>query len=163
MSTDCYLIRTEVGFIPADEKAREAIKRVKLGDTVKVKLTKARNYQFFKKWWALVNFAFDHWEEPEPEYSPKMSALIESSGILPQKNLDRFRKDIIILTGHYDRFFRVNGSIQVEPKSIAFGNMSEETFTELYDKTIDVILKHILNNYDEDTLRGVVDQLMDFA
>ena len=161
--TDCYLIRTEVGFVPADEAAREAIKHVKLGDTVKVKLTKVRNYLFFRKWWALVNFAYDHWEEPEPEFSPKMAALIESSGILPQKNLDRFRKDIIILAGHYDRHFRVDGSVRVEPKSIAFGNMSEETFDDLYQKTIDVILKHILVNYDEDTLRSVVDQLMDFA
>ena len=161
--TDCYLIRTEVGFIPADEAAREAIKHVKLGDTAKVKLTKARNYLFFKKWWALVNFAYEHWEEPEPEYSPKMAALIKSSGILPKKNLDRFRKDIIILTGHYDRFFRVNGAVQVEPKSIAFGNMSEDEFVDLYNKTIQVVLDHILVNYDEDTLRGVLDQVMDFA
>lgn len=152
--TDCYLIRTEMGFLPADDSSRDALKRWKVGDAAKVEMTKARNYQFFRKWWALINFAFDHWEPEEK---------VQFKGVPVEKNLDRFRKDITILAGHFTASYRVDGSCRIEPKSIAFGNMSEDTFADLYSKTIDVVLKHILTNYEKEELEGIVDQVMAFA
>ena len=153
---DCFLIRTELGLIPADDEARDAIKHIKLGDAARVKITKARNYKFHRKWWALVTFAFDHWEPSELADSPAV-------GVVPEKSLERFRKDVIILAGHYEAFYRLDGSVRIEPKSIAFSNMDQDTFEDLYSKTIDVVLKHVFRNYTEDELRMAVDELMAFA
>ncbi len=80
----------------------------------------------------------------------------------PEKNFDRFRKDIAILAGFYEASYRVNGEVRFEAKSIAFSNMSDDEFEILYTKTIDVIVKHVLTDYTGDELRSVVEQVEAF-
>jgi len=87
---------------------------------------------------------------------------LQVSGINPEKNFDRFRKDIAILAGFYEATFRLNGDVRLEAKSISFHSMSEDEFEELYTKTIDVIVKHVLNNYTDEMLRSVLEQVEAF-
>ena len=134
---------------PADDEAHEALKKIKAGETVRLSMVRPRNLQFHRKWWALVNLAFDYWE-PDPENQ------------VGEKNLDRFRKDIIILAGFYERYVRLDGSTRIEPKSISFAKMSEDEFADLYNKTIDVIIKYALSSYTGDMLRSIVDQVEEF-
>ena len=133
---------------PADDEAHEALKKIKAGETVKLSMVRPRNLGFHRKYFALLNLAFDYWEPPENHVG--------------EKNFDRFRKDICILAGFYERYVRLDGSTRIEPKSISFAKMSEDEFADLYGKTIDVIVKYALTNYTGDELRSIVDQVEDF-
>lgn len=149
--TDIFLqkVKTATGFalMPTHQSDLDAIKRLPT-TPVRCKITQPRNVQFHRKWWALVSYAYDCWE-PENQVG--------------EKNLERFRKDLIILAGFYERVIRIDGSTRIEPKSIAFHNMSEDDFEELYQKTIDVIIKHVLRNYTGDELRAVIEQIEEFS
>ena len=146
--------------VPASDADKELIDKIKTGQVLKFKFSRMRNYQFFRKWWALINFAFDYWEPPE------ISADSESKWmkhVTPEKNIDRFRKDVTILAGYHEAYYRVDGSVRIEAKSIAFGNMKEDEFEKLYSATIDVVLKHICVQYTEDQLNSMVDQTLAFV
>ena len=93
-----------------------------------------RNYQFHKKYFALLNIAYKHWE-PETQ-DTKYGA--------PEKNFDRFRDEITIMSGYYTVAATINGDVRLIPKSISFAKMDEETFQAYYSKVIDVILKKVL-------------------
>jgi hypothetical protein len=128
-----YLTKTMIGLIPSDEKSREWFDKIKLGEAVHADFKKVRNYRFLKKYFALLNIAFDHWEPGQ----------INSKYGTPEKNFDRFRADVTILAGYYESTIRLDGSVRIEPKSISFARMSESEFKELYSKTIDVLIKHV--------------------
>lgn len=149
--------------VPAHETDQDAIKKLPNGQPVRVKVTQIRNIDHHRKYFALLNYAFDVWEPPQLSASDMQKAV--RFNIMPtdiEKNFDRFRKDIAILCGFYDTTVRVNGDLQLEAKSISFAKMDQHEFEKLYDSTIDVIVKHVLNNYTGDQLREVVDQVMEF-
>lgn len=107
-----------------------------------------RNYEFHKKFFALLNLAFDYWEPPDNHVG--------------EKNFDQFRSDVIILCGFYHQWIRLDGTTRVTAKSIAFGSMTEEEFDKLFSKAIDVIIKHVLKTYTDEMLRSVVEQIEAF-
>ncbi len=144
--------------MPAQDSDRVLLKGIALGKPVKVKVTQVRNYEFHKKYFALLNLAFDYGEPPEG----KADKLMKVIKISPEKNFDRFRADVTILAGYYTATYRLNGDVRLEPKSISFSAMSEDEFEELYTKTIDVIVKHVLKNYDGDMLREIMNQVEAF-
>jgi len=150
------LMKTMDGsFRPVTAEDVDAVARVKAGQIVRCKFTRMRNYRFFRKWWALVGFAFEYWE-------PKLDAP-RHKGVVPRKNLDRFRRDLTILAGYYDASYRLDGSVRIEAKSISFSSMDEEEFEKLYSATIDVVLQKVLVGYDRRQLDDIVNQLLGFA
>ncbi|MCK5127679.1 MAG: DUF1367 family protein [candidate division Zixibacteria bacterium] len=154
---DIRLSKTVEGFlIPVDDESQEFVLNLKAGQVIHADFKKERNYKFHRKWWALVKYAFDHWDVVEFQ-TPKWE------GLTPEKSLDRFRKDLTILAGYYEATHRLNGEVRIEAKSISFGKMNAEEFEELYSNTIDVVLKHVLKNYDKDELERVVEQVLGFA
>ena len=141
----------------ADEQAEQALTRFRLNDPVKVTLKRPRNYQFHRKFFALLNFGFEHWEPPP---------LADNRwNVTPEKSFEQFRKDVTILAGFFDAHYRLDGSVRIEAKSISFASMSEDEFEELFSKTIDVLLKHVFGTLDfsEELLRETVDELLRFA
>ena len=128
-----YLIKTMVGLIPADERSRIWFEKIKQGQAVHCDFKRVRNYRFLKKWFALLNLAFDQWEPGE----------IDGKYGVPEKNFDRFRADVTILAGFFESTIRLDGSVRIEPKSVSFAQMTEDEFHELYSKTVDVLIKHV--------------------
>ena len=80
-------------------------------------------------------------------------------------DFDRFRKDLIILTGNFTAVYNARGEVRVEAKSISFAGMDEAGFEKLYSKTIDVILGKILagGRMTEDQLRNHVENVLHYA
>lgn len=140
--TDAFFIkmnsRTLVAATSHDE---EMLLKIKTGEPTRLTFKRVRNYEFIKKYFALLNFVFDLWE---PENA------------VGEKCFSQFREDIIILAGYYHRYIRLDNSTRIKAKSISFGSMSEEEFETLYTKTIDVIIKHLTTHYTADTLRETV-------
>ena len=142
--------------MPASEADAELLTKIKVGAVVKLKLTRMRNYKYHRKYFALIDFAFSYWtptELPDPRWPD----------VVPEKNFDRFRKDLIIRAGYYDATYRLNGDTRIEAKSISFANMSEDEFEKLFSATIDVVLSDVCTQYTEEMLRDVVEQTLAFT
>jgi hypothetical protein len=145
---EIILKKVSGGLLPANAAEAEKLHSFKAGAGVRCKVTRVRNYQFLKKYFALLNLAYDYWEPEE--------------NLVGEKNFERFRSDVIILAGFYEAYVRVDGSTRIEPKSISFGSMSEDEFSDLYTKTIDALVKHVLPRFTGDELRDLVRAIEDF-
>lgn len=89
---------------------------------------------------------------------------IDSKYGTPEKNFDRFRRDVAILCGFFDVVIRLDGSTRIEAKSISFAKMGKEDFEELYSKTIDLFLAKIYNHsISEEELNRIVELYLSFA
>jgi hypothetical protein len=148
------------GLVPACEEAQDWLKRKKLGTTIMVEPREPRNGAYFRKWWALVKLGYDYWSE--------CAETIHWQGHPVMPDFDRFRKDVTILCGHYHPVVGIKGEMRIEPDSLRWASMDEETFGKLYDKTIQVMLQRVFNGkivkeWTEEELRSVVDQVLEFA
>ena len=155
-------VKTPHGFalMPAHGSDLDLIKPLPGDRPLRCKITQPRNVDHHRKYFALLNYAFECWE---PKMRPSQEQFVRTWPLDPQKSFDRFRKDIIILAGFYEASYRLNGEVRLEARSIAFGNMTQEEFEELYSKTIDVIVDKVMTGYTGDELREIVDQIMEFA
>jgi hypothetical protein len=149
------LLKTMAGFIPADPKTDEFYRKLKLGTTIHSDFKQMRNAAFHRKAFALFNLAFEYWEPGE----------VSSKYGTPEKNFDRFRKDLTILAGHYHNVIRLDGTVRVEADSLSFGSMSQETFEELYNNVLDVILKRIpvLSDMTKEEIDELVNKVLAFS
>jgi hypothetical protein len=148
-----YLRKLYESLAPADEEAVEALERLKANEIYKCVITKPRNYLFLKKYFALLNHAYDHFEADGIEYR----------GQPVQKNRDVFRQEITIMAGFYEPVYKIDGSFKLIAKSISFANMTEDEFADLYSKTITVILNKVLTSYTNDDLNKVVDEILGYS
>lgn len=149
-------LRIQGGLEPFDVEAHKAMLEAPVGETVAFdKVIKPRNVKFHRKYFALLNFAFENW-------TPGKLSGKRHKGVTPEKNFERFRADLTILCGHYKQTIRTDNSLNIEPKSISFASMNKEQFEELYSNTINVILKRILTNYNKEQLDSVIIELLGF-
>lgn len=152
--TDIYLIKTASGaMVPADSQSAEYLSRQKIGQGFKADITRARNIKFHRKFFALLNYAFDRWEPAEKLYKGKPVA----------KNFNQFRADITILAGYYETAIRMNGTVRVTPKSIAFHRMDEDEFSALYSAVIDVLLQRIFIDQTREDVDNVVNNILAYT
>lgn len=142
-------------YMVSDEDSENWDKDIKIGEEVWAPFRKRRQLWRHKKWFALLKIAFDNWEPGE----------IDSKYGKPEKNFERFRKDIAILCGFYSVVVRLDGSTRVEADSISFSNMDEQTFRDLYSKTIDLLIKNIygIGNMTEERMEQLVNTYLGFV
>jgi hypothetical protein len=152
--TQIVLMKAPNGvLVPCDPQATEYIAGLKLGVAVRAEVKRMRNYQFHKKLFALLNFAFETWEPVEPTYKGQVVA----------KNFNQFRNDVVVLAGFYETTMTLKGDVRVIAKSLSFASMEQDEFDALYSAVVNVILSKILKNYTRDDLDNVINRLMDFA
>ena len=155
--SEILLMKAPGGYLlPASDEEAEKCKRFKVGAVLRCSVSQVRNYEFHKKWFALIKIAFDAWSD--------IAQRPTWNGAEVQPNMDRFRKDVTVLAGFYKPVFNVKGELRMEPESISFASMTQERFEGLYSATINVILEKILPNgqFTDATLRDLVDQVMRF-
>lgn len=145
--------------MPEDQETKDAVGKMAVGDMLQGKFTKMRNPQFHRKFFALLNHAFQHWEPR----AYREDVAVGGDVTAPLKEFEQFREDITIMAGYYTSSFRVDGTAKLRAKSISFGKMDEAEFEKLYSSVINVILEHVLTNYDKDDIDRVVEHTMRFA
>lgn len=153
--THCTFVKTMHGPACGDPQTQEVFDRLRMGEAMHGDFRKMRNPKFHRKFFALLNLAFDYWEPGE----------INSKYGKPEKNFDRFRKDAIILAGFYHIVARLDGSTRVEADSISFAKMDDDEFSKVYNGVLDVFLKRIpqIAKMGEDEVNRIVDQLIAFG
>ena len=138
--------------IPVDPQAAEFIAKLKVGQGVTAAIKRHRNPAFHRKFFALLNLAYDAWEPTVATYK----------GQVVGKNFDQFRNDILCVAGHFEMAVNLRGETRVTAKSISFANMGQDEFETVYNSVANVILQRILTNYTRDDLDAVIDRLMSF-
>lgn len=116
-----YVTKTNKGLIPAHDDDYEKYIKIPIGETFEIEFVKSRNYQFHKKFFVLLNLAFENQEA--------------------YKLFNSMREDIIIHAGYsFEETNFLTGEIKTKAKSIAFHNMDETEFSELYKDVKTVII-----------------------
>ncbi len=112
-----YLVKTHTGqYIPFDSEDHEESQKIKAGTVVKA--TPPRNYEFLKKAMALFKLGHEN----------------DSRG-LP---FEVYRKWVILKAGYFHEL-PSNRGVEYIPESLAFDQMSEQRFSEVYDECLNVI------------------------
>lgn len=119
-----YLLATSKGLVPMTDEDYDEKKKLKIGKVYRAEINIPRNYEFLKKYHALINCAW--------EYLPES----QTKGF---KTKQIFRKWCEIQAGHCDILQFKDGSFMRIPKSIAFDSIDEAEFSSVYDSVKDVI------------------------
>lgn len=117
---------------PLGEKANLQSLKIKKGETVQIEYWKERNVKFHRKYFALLNCAIYH--------------LPEDSRFDQYRDIDYFRKYLLICIGKCDIIVGLTGKENYLPKSISFKTMDETEFKEVYNQTLNMIMKYFLNH-----------------
>lgn len=152
--TEIVLMKVSNILVPHDEASLAFIQKMKAGELTHADFKRVRNYKFHKKYFALLDFAFEQWEPRDG---------LTYQGMPVAKNKERFRKDLIILAGFYESTVNLRSEVRLEAKSISFGLMDEVEFEQLYNATVDVVLRRILTRYTRQDLDNVINQLLAFT
>lgn len=120
------LVCTDSGFRVADDTDYEKKRKLKKGTVYKCTIKENRNYSFHKKYFSLINCAWEFLTETQREFF--------------KEDEEVFRKCVEVAAGHFELHYSVarHEWLQV-PGSIAFDKMSESDFSDLYDKVKDVL------------------------
>lgn len=143
--------------VAADHYAEEFVRSLKFGAGASIEVKRARNVRFHRKFFSLLNLAYDTWE-------PCGEKLHKGEPI--SKNFERFREDILILAGHYEASYGVDGSVKLNAKSIAFANCDEDAFKQIYKSVLDVVWDRIFRDAgfrSEAEIENIVSQLMNYG
>lgn len=124
---DIFLTRSISGLVPADEEAKQAVKRWKLGETLKCSVKKPRSYTNHKRYFALLTLTFENQDR--------------------YLSFEHFRKAVQIAAGHVDELITLEGEVTFIPKSIAYDSLDEMEFSKVFGETMTVCAK-ILGNLE---------------
>ena len=120
---EIYLKRNiSTGFLPASQSDLDKIVKLKRDEVYRCEIKIARNYEFLKKFMAMVKIGHD----------------------ATQMNLpfDVYREIMIMKAGFF-RAYNTGKGVYYKAESIAFDKMSEERFQEVYNRVLDVIIQDV--------------------
>ena len=145
-------------FVPLSSYDEETAHRWKNGAVIRAEFREVRNPRFHRKFFALVNLAFQYWEPVEIEH-PRHGRFT------PQKDFDEFRKWLLVQAGFFDVIGHPDGSVRLRAKSIRWAKMDDEEFSRLYQAVFNVIWERLLSQTFSSPLEmeNVVNQLMGYA
>jgi len=132
------LVRNTIeGLVPLFDEDYDNKKKLKLGQDYKVQITKARNIDFHRKYFALINTGWEYLNEEQ-------AAFFHNSK-------EGFRKSVQIAAGYFEKVYSINRNEWIEESiSISFDSMDEFEFRELYQKVRDIIFTLIECNVTEE-------------
>lgn len=127
------LLNTTAGLKPLYDEDYDEKKKLKLGEIYEVTIKQPRNLAFHRKYFALINLAWEYQPEKVVEHF--------------HHNQELFRKTVEVAAGWCDVMYSINRKEWVEiPKSIAFDKMDNDEFTLLYDRVKDILYAYFLKD-----------------
>lgn len=148
---ELHLVKQPGGLLrAANEVDSEQLAKVKTGAVLVGEFRQPRNPAFHRRYFALLNFAYEYWTPPAMEWR----------GIKAEKNFERFRRELTVLAGQYTVTYDIHGSLRLEPKSISFAAMDDAEFGALYKAVFEILWSHILSQVQGMT-RAEVERILD--
>ena len=138
------LLNTSHGLIPMYDEDYDEKKKLKIGAIYKVKIKVARNILLHRKYFALINLAWEYQNE-------NIQKLYNNS-------IEAFRKTIEIAAGHFEPIWNIKANEwQQAPKSISFDTMDNLEFQTLYENVKNVIYTHYLREISQEEFNKVLE------
>ena len=133
--------RTLSGLAPDDDAARDVLRRVPVGDVVRVDVQRPRSHKNLRRWWALMNLIAQN------------SDTVKS----PEQAHDLVK----ILAGHCTHIIsKSTGEIYQVADSIAFGRLSEDEFQDVWRRAVRAVTEHILPGITDDEIEAEILQII---
>ena len=140
---EIHLVRTSLGLQAYSDEDYENLQKIKVGSVVKAKIVQPRNIKFHRKFFALINAAWD--------------SLTEQQRI-NLRSKETFREQLLIVSGFSEPLYDLNGQKFLEKaKSISFAKMDEPAFDKVYSKVLDTILTILVaDGVSEDQFNNIL-------
>ena len=120
---ELYLVKQlDNSFKVAHDSDYDKLKKLKVGKFLKCKVTQPRNVNHHRKFFSLLNLVYQNQEH--------------------YNNIEHLRKDLTVASGFYTERENIKGEIVIEPLSISFASMKQETFDNYYSKILDSVVKY---------------------
>lgn len=132
-----FCINKLQGLVPLYSSDYDEKKKLKLGQEYEIEIKQPRNIKFHKKFFALLNIAFENLPESMVNEYP---------------TIDILRQALIIEAGYCDTIITLSGEVTKKAKSISFANMDNVEFEQLYNSIVNIVLKYILVGVDKEEL-----------
>jgi len=129
-----YCLNTATGLKPLYDSDLEEKRKLKIGETYLCEIKKERNYEFHKKFMALIKLGHEN---------TKLIGM----------NFDAYRAYITMKAGYADVYETPRGKFAL-PRSISFAKMDQDEFQKLYSASIQVIIDDI--GADEQTIENEI-------
>ncbi len=117
-----FVKNTLTGLVPLYPSDLDEKKRLKLGEDYEVTIRRPRNIRFHRLFFALLNIGHQNSQMDLP--------------------FETYRRWAIMKAGFVRVYDTPKGKL-FEPESIAFANMDEDRFREVYSRVLDVIIQDI--------------------
>jgi hypothetical protein len=144
-------------FIPItqDDEQERWLSTLDRAKVLNADIVTPRNYKFHKKFFGLLNMAFEFWPGP---------AQMEWQGevIQPEKTTRAFREWVIIQAGYYSVAGTPDGNFKLVADSISFAKMEEAEFQQLYNHVINVILHKVVPTVEAGLQNYFANQVLNF-
>jgi len=140
MAETVYLKANKLGVLRAVDVSSEEIVRGMAGKEVKAVLTMPRNIKHHKKYFKLIGLVF----EAQSHYTDR----------------DDMRGDIMVALGYCKRINSWDGSVRIKETSVSFANMDQTKFDEVYNRTLDFIVKEIIPGVSKADLVRELEEFM---
>lgn len=139
------LLRKHFGALrPVNEAGEELIRSIPNGDVVKAKISRPRNAQHHRLFFALLQTVFEN----QSRY----------------QTLEHLLAAVKVATGHADLMVMRDGKEVYVPRSISFAKMDQTAFSQFFDRVCDWLVKDVLpNTPSEDLKREVLELIGDKA
>lgn len=155
-----YFRRLPAGQLaPDDDETLEAVNKIKVGSVIRVEYKQVRNYKFLQKTHCMFRLVFDYWCEKN---SGRFD--MQYKGQKVTTNYDTFRRNLVVLAGHYTATYNIRGEVRLEAKSLSFANCTEEEAEKIYSDCINAALTHVPGwAKTEKEIRDIVDRLLAYT
>lgn len=142
---DIYCQVTDQGLVPMYDSDYDEKRRLRLGDLVLCTVKRPRNYEFHKKFFALVRLCYMNL----PEWMEQDLGIHSEEDMLISIKLDLSLAKTIY----------INGQPVVVPGSISFAAMDNTEFERFYNRCVDLVLNRYLCGTDRQDL---LDEIKNF-
>ena len=137
------MVKRLAGLYPVDATGEAAVRRFGLGELISVQVTRPRNAQFHRKFFAMLKIILDN-----QEY---------------YKSIDDLLDICKLRTGHFRTVQTKDGDVRI-PKSISFASMDETAFADFYDRACGWVISEVIPGLQRGDLdEEVAAQLMEFG
>lgn len=134
---------------PLDDKQAEVLQKLKTGEQYEIEIKQQRNPQFHRKVFAFFNFCFQHWSAEHTEWQFQDEAA----------QFDTFRKNLTVVAGYFTKTYTLDGGVRIEPKSLAYANMDQSEFEQVYSALINAALGKVFKDCKD---QQIYDRLYSF-
>lgn len=131
------IVKTLSGaFKVAFDSDYENAKKIPVNQPFEIEYKKRRNYQFHKKFFALIEMVYQNQER--------------------YNNKEELREHLTIASGYFNISYDLDGFETKKAKSISFASMDEIEFNQFYNAVIDTIIKYF--HFDKQDIIDNVEQ-----